>query len=122
MRGPVPMLNHDILGDDDGICGGRNQAAVAANHTLLIQNAVVNLRAFLNMGILHDDGVFDDRTLGHFDTAEEHRIDHRAFNDTPIGHKRIGALAFLDIARGQIVAHLGINRALGGEELTPHVA
>ena len=42
----------DVLGDDDGVRGGRDQPAVAADDALLVQDAVVDLRALLDVRIL----------------------------------------------------------------------
>ena len=45
-------LNHNVLGDDDRVSGGRDQAAVAADDALLIRMRWSDLRAFLNLRVL----------------------------------------------------------------------
>ena len=122
MNSPRFDLNHNVLGDDNRISGGRDQAAVAADDALLVENAVIDLRAFLNLRVLHDDGVFDDRALGDLHAAEEDGVDDRAFDHAAVGDQRVGAFAVVHIAGRQVIAHLRIHGAVCREELTAHVA
>ena len=82
---------------------------------------MVDLRALLNLGVLHDDGVLDDGALGDLHAAEEDRVDDRALDDAAVGHQGVGALALAQVAGGQVVAHLGVDRALRREELAANL-
>ena len=84
------LLDHDVLGDHDRIRGGGDQAAVAADDAALIEDAVVDLGAFLNLRVLHDDGVLDNGALGDLNAAEEDGVDDRAFDLAAVGDE--GAL------------------------------
>ena len=54
---PAAASDHNVLGDHDRIRSRRDQAAVAADDAALVQDAVIDLGAFLNLRVLHDDGI-----------------------------------------------------------------
>ena len=111
--------DHDVLGDHDRIRGGRDQAAVAADDTALVEDAVINLGAFLNLRVLHDDRILHHSAPGDLDAAEEDGVDDGAFDDAAVADQGVGSLAFAIVAGRHIVADLGVDRLIDREQLYP---
>ena len=82
---------------------------------------MVDLRALLNLRVLHDDGVLHHSALGDLDAAEEDGVDDGALDDAAVGHQGVGALALVVVAGGHVVADLGVDRALRREQLAAHL-
>ena len=93
------------------------QLLVCGDADILVRHDAVQLSARLHHGVLHQDAVLDDGTLLDLDAAEQHAVLHRALDDAAIGQNGVGHLAARHIAGGVVVADLGVDRALLGEQL-----
>ena len=87
---------------------------------LLVQNAVFQLHAFLNVAVLHDDAVFYAGPLVDLHPAEEHAVlDHTVY-DTAVRDHRIDDLRLVQVARGKLVANLGVHRPVIRKQPVAH--
>ena len=88
---------------------------------LLVENAVFQLHAFLNVAVLHDDAVFHMRPLVDLDSAEQHAVLHHAVDDAAVRHHGIEHPRIVHVPGGQLVAHLGVYRLILREQTVAHI-
>ena len=90
---------------------------VGGDGHIFVGDDVIQRDARFHSGPLHQHAVFHLRTLAHFYAAEQHAIFHLALNDAAVRHDAAVYLAVHGVAHRGLVAHLGVYRALGGEQL-----
>ena len=65
------------------------QLRSAGHDDLFVCDDIFKRAVFTDVRILHDDGITDDRSLGHIDSSEQDGIDDGAFDLASVGDKRI---------------------------------
>ncbi len=106
-----------LLLDVDGEALGAGQLLACGDLDVLISHNAIQLGIRFHHRILHQDAVLDDGTLLDLDTAEQHTVLDGALDDAAVGQQGVADVGAGDIAGGVVVADLGVDGALLGEEL-----
>ena len=87
----------------------REGSSVLDNNVLVGDNAVEG-DVLARVGVLHEDGVADDRPLANLDAAEDDGVLHRSLNDTAVCNKGVFNDRTGLVASGCGVAVFGENK------------
>ena len=96
--------------------GGARQLLAGGDLDVLVGDHVLHLHVLFHHGVLHQDAVADDGALLDLDAAEQHAVLHGALDGAAVSQQGVGHLAARHIAGGVVVADLGVDGAVLGEQ------
>ena len=112
--------NGGALSNIDGIADEPLQGAALLDGDVLIHNDVIEIGARADLRPLHHNTVFQMGVPPDVDVAEYDRAPHRAVDPAAVGHQRFADRCMQPVQRGRAVAHLGVDRAAGIEQIGAH--